>query len=562
MKQTNLPLRSTCLLALMLLFVFHGMAQMPKLHITKFELRPGDTTGKMGAHAEKDSNGDYYAIVKVKFSNPEDRASDYRFSAGAHLGCKVKPSPHNDGVWLYVQRGATFLSVMRTGYTSVVEYPLGVALAPGQVGELVVASDHVSVSTRWVVFRVDSVDAQTAIDIRSTDPGVKINKRLAINEEGTAQVALPLGSYAYSVTSDLYTNSGGIFQLQKSEDPYEELVALIPAYTIVTIHTANERADIYIDGVKKGTGSWTGKLRENVYRVECRLEGHRTSVRDIVVSGTQQQHFEVDAPKALYSSCNIMTHPVGVEVHVDGNYVGKTPRDISELLVGNHILRLTKQGYRTEIDTITIRENFRHELEYTLTKERSSARQEKSKTKKSKQPKQPKQPKPPHPIFRRYSGYLQAGAQAGTCMGFGANVGSYVYNINVELQASMIMGNEKLYVARNGDTWEEKFSATYLGAKLGYGIPVGKRFRLTPQAGVGLLSVEGDAEQISSYALCATVGLRTEFAFNRHFGISLTPEGQLAIIKKPVFEDLSNVSSKIKGWGTGYNVRLGIYYSF
>ena len=74
------------------------------------------------------------------------------------------------------------------------------------------------------------------------------------------------------------------------------------------------------------------------------------------------------------------------------------------------------------------------------------------------------------------------------------------------------------------------------------------------------LNVSGD--DVGSSAVCATVGARVEIAFGKSFGISLTPEGQFAVSKKEVFKALEEASSKIKGWGTGANLRVGVFVKF
>jgi hypothetical protein len=53
-----------------------------------------------------------------------------------------------------------------------------------------------------------------------------------------------------------------------------------------------------------------------------------------------------------------------------------------------------------------------------------------------------------------------------------------------------------------------------------------------------------------------------EIDFTNNVGLSLAPEGQFAVSKKEVFKQLEEVSSKIKGWGTGANLRIGLYVRF
>lgn len=156
--------------------------------------------------------------------------------------------------------------------------------------------------------------------------------------------------------------------------------------------------------------------------------------------------------------------------------------------------------------------------------------------------------------------YLQPAVQAGTMMGFGGNIGVYIANFNIEAFVTSTMQKEKVSLISNNSSLDVDLSGLMIGGKVGYGISLTPNIRLTPQVGLGSLSIKGD--DLSTSVMCATVGARFEYLFTPNFGISLTPEGQLAIGKQDIFEQLTNASSKIKGWGTGGNVRLGIFVMF
>ena len=147
-------------------------------------------------------------------------------------------------------------------------------------------------------------------------------------------------------------------------------------------------------------------------------------------------------------------------------------------------------------------------------------------------------------------------------MGVGGNIGGYISNFNVEAYVMSALGSEKLYInnTTGAKSHEESFSGLLLGGKIGYGIIVGTKIRFTPQVGIGSLNVKGG--DISTNVLCATAGVRCEYVVASNFGISLAPEGNFALSKKDTFDSLSSASSKIKGWGTGANVRLGFYLYF
>ena len=163
----------------------------------------------------------------------------------------------------------------------------------------------------------------------------------------------------------------------------------------------------------------------------------------------------------------------------------------------------------------------------------------------------------------RFNVYLQPAAQAGTMMGFGGNIGFYVSNFNVEAYVTSTMGKESVNLISNGSSStiaKADMSGLQIGGKVGYDFKVSSIIHVVPQVGLGSLSVKGG--DISTSVMCASVGVRVEFGLGKNFGISLTPEGQFAVSKQDIFRQLSDVSTKIKGWGTGANVRLGLYLLF
>lgn len=147
-------------------------------------------------------------------------------------------------------------------------------------------------------------------------------------------------------------------------------------------------------------------------------------------------------------------------------------------------------------------------------------------------------------------------------MGVNAHVGAYISNINVEAYGTMGLAKETVFMNYTDGTASkaEDLTPTLIGGRVGYGITVGPRLRITPQVGAASLTVKGD--NITATALCATVGCRIDYALTPVLGVNLTPEGQFAVSKKDVFTQISDLSSKVKGWGTGAGARLGLYLYF
>ena len=56
------------------------------------------------------------------------------------------------------------------------------------------------------------------------------------------------------------------------------------------------------------------------------------------------------------------------DITIDGKSVGRTPLQLDNLLVGEHTVKITKQGYKEFVQKITISEGTTAKLSATLTK--------------------------------------------------------------------------------------------------------------------------------------------------------------------------------------------------
>ena len=159
--------------------------------------------------------------------------------------------------------------------------------------------------------------------------------------------------------------------------------------------------------------------------------------------------------------------------------------------------------------------------------------------------------------------YVQPSFQVGTLMAVGAAVGGYISNFNVE--AFYMLGlakSEDIYWTKGSDQKTCSYKPTAFGLRVGYGFTVADAWRLTPQAGLSAIGIKCSDGDSRSYAASATLGVRAEYAVAPHVQLFAAPEVGFAVSKKNIFKQLEDVSSKIKGWGTGFNARLGVSVTF
>ncbi len=131
--------------------------------------------------------------------------------------------------------------------------------------------------------------------------------------------------------------------------------------------TVDADAEIWVNEEKKGTRTWTGNLATGTYRIECRLANHEPSTTTKEITNTMEgQTITLAVPKPIYGSLNVESTPDFAKIYVDGKPMGETPNFISQLPIGQHELKLTKEGYADYVKTITVAKGERKQVQATL----------------------------------------------------------------------------------------------------------------------------------------------------------------------------------------------------
>lgn len=372
-------------------------------------------------------------------------------------------------------------------------------------------------------------------------------------------------------------------------------------------------AEIFIDGKSKGRKTWTGPLKAGKYVVECKQDRHRPSSISINVKADKAETFEVPVPIAITGSLYVSSSPSGATIEIDGKDVGTTPQLIQDVLIGNHEVSLIRQNYKRETTTVTIKEGQTENLSQKLkdiaqmtidskptgaklfingeeigttpyTKEMSSGdymlelRMNKYKTFKESVHLDGSHPHKDITLEqqyqRPYSFYFQSFFQVGSNMSVGGAIGGYISNINVEGYYAIGMKESEM-IYWNATEGNEKpcgytYKATTMGGRVGYGIILNTKMRLTPQAGIGVINI-ASAETFNTtssfdaskaYAVSASVGAKFEYALLNCIGVYAAPDISFAVKKSKYLEDMESVSSTIKGFASGFNCRIGLSLFF
>ncbi len=584
------------LFQLLLMLAVPAFAQQKaKFHIVSFGENPHDMSPKN--YEKIDADGKPYAIIKVTSNNPDDNLSAYAFDFEniPHL-VEIKEGE----LWLYVGRNAMYVNISREGYHSIRRHDLGLTIQPGRAYEMRLSVEAPNVFRQMLEFNVQPASAKATIIIKNQRQGAQMENFGTTSELGSVARNIELGTYTYTVVTDKYHTSEGRIVLSKRNGHHVEKVILRPNFSNITFKAA-PGVDIYINDEKIGRETWSGDLKAGVYSVECRKPKHKSVVEMIKIVENNDRVIELREPIPQTGVIAVTSEPLGARIKVDGKDYGVTPKNIVDLLIGSHKVEISKNNYKSVATTVEVREDETTECNAKLNKVarvtiNSTPREAQLyiNGKKIGTTPQTMEFESGNYVFRltkehyhdfekrvhvdiskpelkfslkrqyqkKFSGYFEAAGQFGSLMGVGANAGCYLSNFNIEAYGTYSLGKETVFVNYTDGTLsgEEKPSAIAFGGKVGYGFVLGTRFRLTPQVGAGAVSITSD--NISSSVITASVGLRCECALFGHLGVSITPEYTFAVSKKDVFKQLEAASSGIKGWGSGFNARAGLYLYF
>ena len=350
-------------LILLLVFSLTAMGQKQQVRIESFTHDPMDQAAK--EHPQRDGNGDLYALIKVRPS-----AKQFRFTFGYMKS--IAGGEHDDETWIYVQRNARKVTVTGEGYEAIRDADLGQTLSAGETYIMQLSFDEVvsirkhSLSKQMVQFLVEPANSGAMVSVKNTETGQQ-EVLGAVDATGSVSANLDFGTYTYQVMSALYVPSEGILTVAASAETLVERVRLQSNTGTVVLTTA-AGADLYIDNVKCGTGTWQGELKPGEYIVEARQTSHVSTSQRITVIRGEQTQATIPSPVPITGFVSVMTNPSGAKILIDGQEVGKSPMNVNDVLIGSHQVTLKAEGYKDYTATVVVKEGEMASVSATMEK--------------------------------------------------------------------------------------------------------------------------------------------------------------------------------------------------
>ncbi len=348
-------------LYLLLLFVFMQLnaSIAQELSVKAFVLAPTDITAQ--TEGRKDLNGDACALVKISF------VGDVADVEGNVIKPLVK---RNNETWAFMTQESRQMKVVTKDYL-----PLMVTFGDYGIEKL-------QGNRTYVLTLAKPSGAQEPTDAGGNFYAISVQPKTAMlwidgvpqetSSDGEYSAMLAYGSHTYKVEAGGYISKSGSFTIGKG-DMTPISVSLVSALATLSVSCPTPAVFLYVDKKSVGSLPWNGSLKEGMHLLEVRKDGYRSQQKTIQLAQQQKLDVAFDALSAIQGNLSVNFKPFGSDVYVDGVKVGQSPRVFNGVLVGNHNVEISKSGYATSRQTVTISEGQTASISGSLTSSTSSS---------------------------------------------------------------------------------------------------------------------------------------------------------------------------------------------
>jgi formylglycine-generating enzyme required for sulfatase activity len=408
------------LLFILLLFFALSASAKEGISVKSFRCLPKDMDARID-HPVTDQNGDVAALIKVVTTE-----TGFKFEAGS-LGV-VKTEQKTSEIWVYVPYGSRKITIKHPELGVLRNYVYPEAIKKATVYEMVLTTGKVVTtveepvySSQWLIIKSTPDKANVFIDdkLAGTTPfyrkykegeyNYRIEKsryhnqagklnlsgekktlefdlkpkfgniritsapekgmRIYLDDENTGKTTpatleeVSSGEHRMKLQSQWYQSKAKIVSVEDEQTATLDFT-MQPAFAELSV-TAKPGADILIDGDKKATGSWSGRLLGGIYTVKAEKDKYYSDEEQVEITAGKDENLSFDL-KGKTGSVDVVTTPMDAKVYLDGEKQGTSPLTIKDKLIGSYDIRLEKAGYGTVSQSIQIKEDETITVEETL----------------------------------------------------------------------------------------------------------------------------------------------------------------------------------------------------
>ena len=211
-----------------------------------------------------------------------------------------------------------------------------------------------------------NVQQVASLTVKSKPLGAKIfwNGAEYGNTPNTIRNVLK-GTYRLILKKENYEDYDETVTLNEitEKELFFELVKKVGSWYVESVPSG---ARLYLDGESIGlTPLWTPERPYGSYKLEIKHEGYNDYVGSLDITDNSKRKIEVELVKIM-GAIKIKSHPTYASVYWDDERKGITDILIADIPLGNHRLKIQKDGYKPYEATIPVTDGHTIEREYTL----------------------------------------------------------------------------------------------------------------------------------------------------------------------------------------------------
>lgn len=521
------------------------------ISVVGFRLDVTDLTAQNTDTRVFDQNGEVCALVRVLTTQ-----KGFSFDVGS-AGVQEIDDNHHGEIWVYIPYGTRYISISHPELGKLSNFIFPITIQKARTYILEITSDKVFINN------YDDTRQQELLITTLPGARVTINGAMeAADTRGRLTKILSFGTYTYKIEKDGYFPVEGQVTISDPTQPAElRVTELRPKMGKLAILVTPYPATIKVDGSTLSVNPAVTPLELMVgeHNISVSAPGYRGESRKVTVrdDGTTT---EVAIALTRQADFTIETDPTAATIYLDGSSLGLSPLR-KTLISGEYNLRVTKRGFQ-DYEALTYFDGSKPKVSVKLKRILNYKNQ-------------------------LYFG-LAADANIGSYVLPSVNLGCYISNLNLEFFYVPYLFAFDLGLAPSSGAvyWQEKihypgqiiayqdspriayYSITQVyGIRLGYGIPLGSKFRITPQVGANLIFLDEEREELLARTpnkASIVAGAKFSYSFAHHWTVFASPEYSITpVFTSSGYKELSRARpSSIGSWGEGLSVKAGINFYF
>ena len=311
-----------------LLFVFVFVAWNTLAFSQGFKVKEFQQNMSDGSafHAPMDGNGHPCGLVKVRTDNGE-----LKFKGDIVGDVENKTNEY----WVFMAQGSKSLNILHPNFL-----PIIVDFSSFGIDEVASKATYI-LTLNEQKFKKEKCGLVTTV--KPETASLYINDVLIENISGNGlyQLYLPKGNYFCRIEQKGYRPIVQAITIGKGTQNLNIELESVMAELEVKCKTST--AEIFVDGEKKGNGSWKGTILAGEHQIEARQQNHESNSQNISIAEKEIRTLVIPELKRSMGKVKIVTNPSGMPVIVDGKDVGISPCVI-EVESGKHYVSCKSYG--------------------------------------------------------------------------------------------------------------------------------------------------------------------------------------------------------------------------